>query len=98
MSRRRAGLSALPAIDVATQTEWPEPLLDALHQINDNPDMALHDLQGLFYELPHTSHSLSPWTAHLTQVIVDRHRAIHVTPDNLLGLARRPEQPLGPAE
>ncbi|MET7777484.1 hypothetical protein ACFYRG_49220 [Streptomyces mirabilis] len=69
MSGRRAGLSALPAIDVATQTEWPEPLLDALHQINDNPDMALHDLQGLFYELPHTSHSLSPWAAHAVSTV-----------------------------
>ncbi|MER5908786.1 hypothetical protein ABT150_54075 [Streptomyces mirabilis] len=98
MSGRRAGLSALPTIDVATQTEWPQPLLDALHQISDNPDMTPHDLQRQSYELPHTSHNPSPWTAHLTQAIVDRHRAIHVTPDNLPSLTRRPEQPLGPAE
>lgn len=28
---------------------------------------AVDDLQRLFYELPHTSHSLSPWAAHLTR-------------------------------
>ncbi|MFG2369817.1 hypothetical protein ACGFY3_51165 [Streptomyces mirabilis] len=98
MSGRRSGLSALPAIDIATQTERPQPLLDALHKISANPDMTLHDLQRHSYELPHTSHNLSPWTAHLTQATIDRHHAIHATPDNLLGLARRPEQPLGPAE
>ncbi|MFF3579322.1 hypothetical protein [Streptomyces mirabilis] len=69
MSGRRSGLSALPAIDVATQTEWPEPLLDALHLISDNPDMALHDLQRLFYELPHTSHNLYPWAAHAVSTV-----------------------------
>ncbi|MFF1738437.1 hypothetical protein [Streptomyces mirabilis] len=67
------------------------PLLDALHQIRDIPDMTLHDRQRLSYELPHTSRNFSPGLLNLTQVIVDRHRAIHVTPDNLLGLARRSE-------
>ncbi|WAU78372.1 tetratricopeptide repeat protein (plasmid) [Streptomyces sp. Qhu-G9] len=73
---RHATTLAVPAIRVATQTETPQPLLNALHQITDRPDVQISDLMHLGNELPRTSHNLAPWAAKLTQFITDRHRTL----------------------
>ncbi|WP_245606440.1 tetratricopeptide repeat-containing serine protease family protein [Streptomyces himastatinicus] len=63
-----------PAIDVATQTEHPGPLADALHHITDNPATSPNHLQALADRLPHTSYNLAPYAAHLTQRLTEYHR------------------------
>ncbi|MGW2287001.1 tetratricopeptide repeat protein, partial [Streptomyces phaeochromogenes] len=73
---RHATTLAAPAIRVATQTETPQPLLNALHQITDRPDVQISDLVQLGNELPRTSHNLALWAAKLTQFIADRHRTL----------------------
>ncbi|MGW7210031.1 tetratricopeptide repeat protein [Streptomyces sp. NPDC054837] len=67
---------ALPAIHVATQTEAPQPLLHALHQITDIPDTPLSRLEQLSGQLPRTSHNLAPWAAQLSQLITDKYRTL----------------------
>ncbi|MGW2520824.1 hypothetical protein ACWC09_28180 [Streptomyces sp. NPDC001617] len=85
---RHADALTLPAIDVVTQTERPQPLLDALHQITNTPDVALASLEQWADRLPRTSHNLAPWAAHLTQLITDRRRErAKDDPDQLPGLA-----------
>ncbi|MET7704058.1 tetratricopeptide repeat protein [Streptomyces sp. NPDC005485] len=81
---RHADLLATPAIEVATQTEAPHPLLDALQQITDQPDIQLSDLEQLEAKLPSTSHNLAPWAAHLTRRITEHYRTLpHDDPDRL---------------
>ncbi|WP_240677884.1 tetratricopeptide repeat protein, partial [Actinacidiphila soli] len=85
---RHRGLLAPPAIDVATQTQAPHPLLDALRQITDTPATPPPDLEQLADRLPHTSHNLAPFATHLTQHITDHHRTrAHHNPDHLPDLA-----------
>ncbi|MGW6839459.1 tetratricopeptide repeat protein [Streptomyces sp. NPDC054958] len=80
---RHAAVLTAPAIDVATQTEAPQPLLDALHQITDAPGTLLPDLERLTGWLPDISHNLAPWAAHLTRLLVDQHRTrAHDNPDH----------------
>ncbi|MFF4900173.1 tetratricopeptide repeat protein [Streptomyces sp. NPDC001068] len=64
------------AIEVATQTETPTPLLHALTQITDAPDTTLDTLRQLSDRLPHTSHNLAETAAHITQQLADHHRAL----------------------
>ncbi|MFF7074503.1 tetratricopeptide repeat protein [Streptomyces pseudovenezuelae] len=64
----------LSAIDVATQTEEPRPLLDALHEITNAPDTSLDRLKHWAGQLPRTSRNLAPWAAHLTQLIANLQR------------------------
>ncbi|MFD7507627.1 DUF3856 domain-containing protein [Streptomyces sp. NPDC059850] len=71
----QASTLAGPAIDVATQTEHPEPLIDALHHITDNPTTPLTHLHHLVNRLPDTSYNLAPYAAHLTQRLTEHHRA-----------------------
>ncbi len=77
-----------PAIDVATQTEHPGPLINALHHITDDPATPLNHLRALASRLPHTSYNLAPYAAHLTQRLTEHHRtrADH-DPTNLPALA-----------
>ncbi|MEU0947257.1 tetratricopeptide repeat protein, partial [Streptomyces canus] len=65
-----------PAIEVATQTEEPQPLLDALHAITTR-DTELTSLKHWANQLPKASRNLAPWAAHLTQLItaLQRERA-----------------------
>ncbi|MER5399311.1 tetratricopeptide repeat protein, partial [Streptomyces sp. NPDC002599] len=73
------------AIEVATQTETPTPLLHALTQIADALDTTLDTLRQLSDRLPHTSHNLAETAAHLTQQLTDRYRALTATdPDAFL--------------
>ncbi|MGW2324756.1 tetratricopeptide repeat protein [Streptomyces sp. NPDC001700] len=77
-----------PAIDVATQTEHPEPLIDALHHITDDPTTPPTHLQALADRLPHSSYNLAPYAAHLTQRLTEHHRTCTVhDPTNLPDLA-----------
>ncbi|WP_432187698.1 tetratricopeptide repeat protein [Streptomyces sp. Tue6028] len=64
------------AIDVATQTETPTPLLHALTRITDAPETPLDTLQQLTDRLPDTSHNLAEIAAHLTQRLADRYRVL----------------------
>ncbi|MET8858353.1 tetratricopeptide repeat protein, partial [Streptomyces sp. NPDC004579] len=64
------------AIEVATQTETPTPLLHVLTQIADTPDTTLDTLRQLSDRLPHASHNLAETAAHLAQRLVDHHRAL----------------------
>ncbi|MFE4633979.1 tetratricopeptide repeat protein [Streptomyces sp. NPDC056773] len=84
---RHATVLAAPAIAVITQTEAPQPLLNALQQITDAPGTSLSDLEQLADRLPHTSHNLAPWAAHLAQLLVDHHRTRTHVPDNVPHLA-----------
>ncbi|MET8072406.1 tetratricopeptide repeat protein, partial [Streptomyces sp. NPDC005271] len=73
------------AIEVATQTETPTPLLHALIRITDAPDTTLDTLQQLSDRLPHTSHNLAETAAHLAQRLTDHYRALASTdPDAFL--------------
>ncbi|MFF3087638.1 tetratricopeptide repeat protein [Streptomyces nojiriensis] len=84
---RHATVLAAPAIDVITQTEAPQPLLDALQQTTDDPGTSLTDLEQLSERLPHTSHNLAPWAAHLNQVLADHYRTRTHDPDHLPDLS-----------
>ncbi|MFD5723204.1 tetratricopeptide repeat protein [Streptomyces sp. NPDC127036] len=64
------------AIDVATQTETPTPLLHALTRIADAPDTTLDTLRQLTARLPNASHNLAETAAHLAQQLADRYRAL----------------------
>ncbi|MFF4230069.1 tetratricopeptide repeat protein, partial [Streptomyces sp. NPDC001820] len=76
------------AIDVATQTEAPQPMLQALQQVADAPGTTLSDLVRLADRLPGTSHNLADWAAHLAQLITDHQRTRSRTdPDHLPDLA-----------
>ncbi|MEV6005414.1 tetratricopeptide repeat-containing serine protease family protein [Streptomyces sp. NPDC051976] len=72
---RHPAALAGPAIDVATQTVAPHPLLDALQRITDAPDVPPADLEQLADRLPQASHNLAPWAAHLVQLITGHHRS-----------------------
>ncbi|WP_327330563.1 tetratricopeptide repeat protein (plasmid) [Streptomyces sp. NBC_01208] len=69
---RHSAVLALPAIDVVTQTETPQPLLDALQDITESPGIPLSDLRRLVDRLPGLSHNLGPWAAHVTRLIATR--------------------------
>ncbi|MGW7210019.1 tetratricopeptide repeat protein [Streptomyces sp. NPDC054837] len=82
------GTLAIPAIEVIPQTEEPQPLLNALHQITDMLGMTLASLESWAARLPHASHNLAPWAAHLAQRItaLRRERAAE-DPNQLPSLA-----------
>ncbi|MEU4447999.1 AAA family ATPase, partial [Actinosynnema sp. NPDC023926] len=62
------------AIEVATQVEYPEPLVAGLTQIGDAPETDLDFLITLYGRLPHFSHRLAEWAARLAERIVQAHR------------------------
>ncbi|MFI6143862.1 tetratricopeptide repeat protein [Streptomyces sp. NPDC051109] len=65
---------ALPAIDLATQADAPQPLLDALQRLIGDPAVPLDELHRLAGRLPKTTHRLAPWAADLATVLVERYR------------------------
>ncbi|MCG3039697.1 tetratricopeptide repeat protein [Streptomyces sp. S1A] len=71
---RHRHVLVLPAIDVATRVEEPEPLLDALTAITEDPGTPLSDLEDLAEHLPRSSHNLAPWALRLHKRIVQSHR------------------------
>ncbi|SEP96079.1 tetratricopeptide repeat protein [Streptomyces radiopugnans] len=71
---RHRHVLVLPAITVATGVEDPEPLLDALGAIVDDPGTPLTDLEHLAAHLPRISYNLAPWALRLHQRIVQVHR------------------------
>ncbi|GAA2468098.1 tetratricopeptide repeat protein [Streptomyces macrosporus] len=71
---RHRDVLALPAIDVATRVEEPEPLLDALGAVVDDPGTSLPDLERLAARLPRSTQNLAPWALRLHKRIVEVHR------------------------
>lgn len=72
---RHSAVLAGPAVDVATQTEAPRPLLEALEQITASSRAPFADLDQLARRLPPSSYSLGSWSAQLIQRIADHHRS-----------------------
>ncbi|WP_261993275.1 tetratricopeptide repeat protein [Streptomyces sp. 3211.6] len=68
------GTLAPAAIEVASQSEHPTPILDALQQILDSAATSLDDLTALANELPAASQMLAPWAALLTERTSDAYR------------------------
>ncbi|WP_308198370.1 tetratricopeptide repeat protein [Actinomadura terrae] len=66
---------AAAAIQAAPQVEKPAPLLEALRQITDDPVVSVDRLATLADELPHSSHTLAEYAAHLAQRLTDHYRA-----------------------
>ncbi|MGI5238592.1 hypothetical protein [Dactylosporangium sp. CA-139066] len=58
--RHQAVLAGV-AVDVAVQTEAPQPLADALARVAADPGIARTDLQVLARRLPQFSHVLAGW-------------------------------------
>ena len=77
---RYADVLALPAIEVATQIEAPDPLITALRQLTADPETGIDTLTAMSGRLPPTSHHLAEWAAELTQRLVDEYRR-YATPD-----------------
>ncbi|WP_240810346.1 tetratricopeptide repeat protein [Actinomadura sp. WMMA1423] len=65
---------AIPAAQVATQVEAPRPLLDALGEIADDSATPVDQLTRLADRLPHPSHVLAEYAAHLSQRITEHYR------------------------
>ncbi|MGB9998416.1 tetratricopeptide repeat-containing S1 family peptidase [Streptomyces pseudogriseolus] len=85
---RNAALLACPAIEVATRTEAPQPLIDALEQIAKGNEILLADLKKFADRIPESSYNLAPFAARLAQSIVDRDRVLaSESPDHLPDLA-----------
>lgn len=62
------------AVDVATQTERPEPLMSALDRLTEDPDADPADLMRLLDRLPRTTHTLAPWALRLTERLTGLYR------------------------
>ncbi|MGV9601651.1 tetratricopeptide repeat protein, partial [Streptosporangium sandarakinum] len=71
---RHADVLAVPAIQVATQVEVPQPLLNALHRLLSDPGIDADALQDWHNQLPLASHALAEWAAQLASHLVDYHR------------------------
>ncbi|MFI7048318.1 tetratricopeptide repeat protein [Streptosporangium sandarakinum] len=103
---RHAEVLAVPAIQVATQVEVPQPLLDALHRLLSDPGIDAETLWRWHDQLPLASHALADWVAQLTARLADHSRhhadlpALVMSLSNLsvrlAALGRRGEA-LGPA-
>ncbi|MFL1379768.1 tetratricopeptide repeat protein [Nocardiopsis protaetiae] len=64
------------AIEVATQVEAPQPLIDGLNAVSGDPDAPVRVLEGLHNSLPPSSQRLAEYAAELSTRLVDRHRAL----------------------
>ncbi|MFF0248995.1 tetratricopeptide repeat protein [Streptosporangium sandarakinum] len=71
---RHAEVLAVPAIQVATQIEAPQPLLDALHRLLSDPGIDTKTLWRWHDQLPLASHALADWVAQLTARLADHSR------------------------
>ncbi|MGW1728194.1 tetratricopeptide repeat protein [Streptomyces sp. NPDC002306] len=67
-------LLAAPAVEVVTRTENPEPLVEALRRISDDPATPRALLEDLADRLPPHSHNLAGVAAQLLLRLVQHHR------------------------
>ncbi|WP_460105015.1 tetratricopeptide repeat protein [Streptomyces sp. YKOK-J1] len=68
------GLLAAPALEVATRTENPGPLVEALRRVTDDPAVSGALLENLADRLPQHSHHLADVAAQLLLRLVQHHR------------------------
>ncbi|MEV6011059.1 tetratricopeptide repeat protein [Streptomyces sp. NPDC051976] len=73
---RHPGVLAVPAVDVATHTEAPAPLVAALREVAGAAQTSLELLEALVARLPETSQNLAAWAAALTSAVAERRRHI----------------------
>ncbi|WP_405009352.1 trypsin-like peptidase domain-containing protein [Kitasatospora sp. NBC_01539] len=72
---RHADLLGTVTIDVATQVERPQPLVDALTRRTEDQEVSIPALAELADHLPRTSHALAAWALHLVERLVALRRA-----------------------
>ncbi|MFD6313224.1 tetratricopeptide repeat protein, partial [Streptomyces nigra] len=85
---RHSSVLAAPAMDAATRTEEPRPLLDALHRLVESPETPLRELERLAERLPRHSSTLAHVAALLSEVLVARYReSARRHPDDLVPFA-----------
>ncbi|MGW7405979.1 tetratricopeptide repeat protein [Streptomyces sp. NPDC054833] len=82
------GLLAAPAVEVATRTENPQPLVEALRRVADDPATPGALLEDLADRLPQNSHNLADVAAQLLLRLVQHHRDHADGPDRPAALAR----------
>lgn len=68
------GLLAAPAVEVVTRTENPQPLVEALRRVTDDPATPGALLEDLADRLPQNSHNLADVAAQLLLRLVKHHR------------------------
>ncbi|WP_432523005.1 tetratricopeptide repeat protein [Kineococcus sp. SYSU DK006] len=71
---RHPDVLAVPAVQVATQTEGPDPLVAALRQLAGNPSVSCELLEALTDALPSNSRNLLDAAAELTQRLTTTYR------------------------
>ncbi|MCY9784279.1 hypothetical protein KIK06_10275 [Nocardiopsis sp. EMB25] len=71
---RRIDLLGSAVVEVATQTESPDPLIRALEDATDAPGTSLEVLDKLSDALPRFSQRLAVWAARLTARMVEGYR------------------------
>ncbi|MCI3277025.1 tetratricopeptide repeat protein [Streptomyces sp. 7R015] len=79
---------AEPAIEIATRSENPRALVDALQRILNDPTTSADLLERLAGQLPRTSHNLADFAADLIQRLVMLQREHADDPAQLPALAR----------
>ncbi|MGW2305164.1 tetratricopeptide repeat protein [Streptomyces sp. NPDC001809] len=86
---RQSSVLAAPAIDAATRTEQPGPLLDALRRLIDASGTPLSELERLSERLPRRSSRLAHVAARLSEVLTARYRErVGWHPADLMPFAR----------
>ncbi|MGP8300198.1 tetratricopeptide repeat protein [Streptomyces inhibens] len=73
---RHRSILAPQAINIATQTERPGPIIAALHQTIGDSGTSLNDLELLSEHLPHSSLILAEWAVELMKRLVDDYRSV----------------------
>ncbi|MEV0695843.1 tetratricopeptide repeat protein [Streptomyces sp. NPDC050388] len=82
------GLLAAPAVEVVTRTENPQPLVEALRRVSDDPATPRALLEDLADRLPQHSHNLAGVAAQLLLRLVKHHRDHAGGPDRPAAYAR----------
>ncbi|WP_431682907.1 hypothetical protein [Kitasatospora sp. KL5] len=72
---RHAARLGQVTMEVATQVERPQPLIDALWKRVDSPETPLAALEILTAHLPRSSHALAPWALRLTEKMIELRKA-----------------------
>ncbi|MFD0531641.1 tetratricopeptide repeat protein [Kitasatospora arboriphila] len=84
---RHAGRLGTATMDVATQVERPQPLVDALWMRTEDPATPLAELADLADRLPDRSHVLADWALRLMERLVEvRTAARAVTAEDTIAL------------
>ncbi|PBC75728.1 tetratricopeptide repeat protein [Streptomyces sp. TLI_235] len=71
---RHGGSLGTATMDVATQVERPQPLVDALWRRTEDPATSLAELADLADRLPRTSRVLADWALRLVERLVELRR------------------------